>query len=147
MKRQVIAGLVIAILSAVGGYNFAAALYGRDIADLREDYATRAQALETKYREREQIATQSLVKAWEERDAAYARMDDLSNDVDRVRKQADAYRRQLSANADVACKPEREQLARCASLLERGAGVVGRCAGLAERVAIDKDAIVNIVEK
>ena len=42
-------------------------IYGEDIAELREDYASRAQQLEEKYREKERATAQSLVDAWEAR--------------------------------------------------------------------------------
>lgn len=146
-NRVILVGaLALAIGCSVAGYQYAAALYGEDIAALREDYATRSRALEEKYREKERVQRQSLVEAWEERDAALARVSSLSDDVDRVRKQSDAYRRRLSAASDATCKSEREQLARCAGLLERGACVAGRCAELSQRIAIDKDAIVRMVK-
>lgn len=131
----------------VAGYQYAAALYGQDIAELREDYATRAQALEAKYREKERTYAQSLVEAWKVRDAALARASDLSGDLDRVRREADAARRRLSAAAGGACKSEREQLARCADLLERGTELVRRGVELSERTAIDKDALTKIVSQ
>lgn len=131
----------------VAGYQYAAALYGQDIAELREDYATRAQALEAKYREKERTYAQSLVEAWEVRDAALARASDLSGDLDRVRREAAAARSRLSAARAGACKLERERLARCAGLLERGTELVRRGVDLSERVAIDKDAIAKIVSQ
>lgn len=130
----------------VAGYQYAAALYGQDIAELREDYATRAQALEAKYREKERTYAQSLVEAWEVRDAALARASDLSGDLDRVRKQAADARSRLSAASDAACDAEREQLARCAGLLERGTELVRRGVELSVRTAIDKEAVVKITE-
>lgn len=146
MKDKIIA--VVALTAAfLGGYQYAAALYGEDIAALREDYATRAQALEAKYREKERTYAQSLVEAWEVRDAALARASDLSGDLDRVRGEAAAAKRRLSANSAVACKSEREQLARCADLLERGTELVRRGVELSERTAIDKDAVVKIVSQ
>lgn len=144
---KLLAVLVLSAAFFVTGYQYAAALYGEDVAALREDYATRSQALEEKYREKERVQYQSLVNAWEERDAALARVSSLSDDVERVRKQADAARRRLSGAGPDSCKSCREQLARCAGLLERGAGVVGRCAGVGERIAIDKDAVVKIVSQ
>ena len=144
MRRTVVAACVVAA-SFVGGYKYAAALYGEDIAALREDYATRAQSLEIKYREKERGYAQSLVDAWEARDKALARVDSLAVDVERVRKQADAYKRRLSEIADGPCKPCQLKLAECAGLLERGAGVAGRCADVAQRIAVDKDAVVKIV--
>ena len=146
MKDKIIA--VVALTAAfLGGYQYAAALYGEDIAALREDYATRAQALEAKYREKERTYAQSLVEAWEVRDAALARASDLSGDLDRVRGEAAAAKRRLSANSAVACKSEREQLARCADLLERGTELVRRGVELSERTAIDKDALTKIVSQ
>ena len=138
--------LIVAVFAFFGGYQYAAALYGEDIAALREDYATRAQALEAKYREKERGYAQSLVDAWEARDKALARADDLGADLERVRKQAAAARRRLSAVTAGSCDAEREQLARCADLVERGAELVRRGVDLSERTAIDKDAVVKITE-
>lgn len=142
------AGSVAAVVGIfVAGYQYAAALYGQDIAELREDYATRAQALEAKYREKERTYAQSLVEAWEVRDAALARASDLSGDLDRVRREAAAARSRLSAVTAGSCDAEREQLARCAVLVERGAELVRRGVELSERTAIDKDAVVKIVSQ
>lgn len=139
---------VILVASAFfTGYQLAASSYGEDIAELREDYAARAEALGVKHREKEQAQYRSLVEAWEERDAALARVDYLTGDVERVRKQADAARRRLSAVTAGSCGAEREQLARCADLVERGAELVRRGVDLSERVAIDKDAVVKIVSQ
>ena len=132
---------------AVAGYQFAAALYGQDIAELREDYATRARELEEQYREKESLANAKVRAAWEERDIALARANDLSDDVARVRLEADAARRRLSAVTAGSCDAERKQLARCADLLERGTELVRRGVELSERTAIDKDAMAIIVSQ
>ena len=148
MKYLKIAGAVLTVLLAFGGgYRYAAALYGEDIAALREDYAEQARILEEKYRATEQKQTQVLVAAWQERDAALARADRLSGDVERVRKQAADARRRLSAVGSDTCDAERKQLARCADLLERGTELVRRGVELSERTAIDKDAVVKIVSQ
>lgn len=145
MKNKIIA--VVALTAAfIGGYQFAAALYGEDLATLKEDYATRAQSLEVKYREKERTYAQSLVEAWEVRDAALARIDDLGVDLERVRKQAADAKRRLSAAAGGTCNAEREQLARCTDLVERGADLVRRGVKLSERTAIDKDAVVHLTK-
>lgn len=145
MRDKIIA--VVALTAAfLGGYQFAAALYGEDIAELRADYATRAQSLEVKYREKERGYAQSLVDAWEVRDAALARADDLGADLERVRKQAADAKRRLSAAAGGTCDAEREQLARCAGLLERSGVLLERGAGLSQRIAIDKDAVVRMTK-
>lgn len=145
MKRVLL--VFVMVVSFVAGYQFAAALYGEDIAALREDYAARAQSLEIKYREKERTYAQSLVEAWEARDKALARVDDLGADLERVRKQAADARSRLSATGAGTCGAEREQLARCANLVERGAELVRRGVELSERTAIDKDAVVKIVSQ
>ena len=144
MKRVLL--VFVMVVSFVAGYQFAAALYGEDIAALREDYAARAQSLEIKYREKERTYAQSLVDAWEARDKALARVDDLGADLERVRKQAADARSRLSATGAGTCDAEREQLARCANLVERGAELVRRGVELSERTAIDKEAVVKITE-
>lgn len=150
MNSVVLKYVAVLLASAaffIAGYQYAAALYGEDIAALREDYATRAQSLEVKYREKERGYAQSLVDAWEARDKALARVDALTGDVDRVRKQAADAKRRLSAAVAGTCDAERKQLARCAGLLERGAELVRRGVELSERTAIDKDAIAKIVSQ
>ena len=145
MKDKIIA--VVALTAAfLGGYQYAAALYGEDIAALREDYAARARSLEIKYREKERTYAQSLVDAWEVRDAALARASDLSGDLDRVRLEADAARRRLSGTTSDTCKLERERLARCSGIVVRGAELVKRGVELSERTAIDKDAVVHLTK-
>lgn len=147
MKLKVWATALALCVAFAAGYRYSAALYGADIAALREDYATRAQSLEVKYREKERGYAQSLVDAWEARDKALARADDLGADLERVRKQAADARRRLSAASDATCDAERKQLARCADLLERGTELVRRGVELSERTAIDKDAIAMIVSR
>lgn len=147
MKLKVWATALAVCVAFAAGYRYSAALYGADIAALREDYATRAQALEAKYREKERVQYQSLVEAWQARDEALSLVDALNGDIDRVRGEAAAAKRRLSANSAVACKSEREQLARCADLLERGTELVRRGVELSERTAIDKDAIAMIVSR
>lgn len=146
MKLKVWATALALCVAFAAGYRYSAALYGADIAALREDYATRAQSLEVKYREKERGYAQSLVDAWEARDKALARADDLGADLERVRKQAADARRRLSAAAGGTSDAERKQLARSAELLERGSVLLDRCVRLSERLAIDKDAVVKIVQ-
>ena len=150
MKGDALKYVAVLLLGAaffIGGYQYAAALYGEDIAALREDYATRSQALEEKYRGKERVQRQSLVEAWEERDKALANVERLSDDVERVRLEADAARRRLSAAGAGTCDAERKQLARCADLVERGAELVRRGVDLSGRTAIDKDALAMIVSQ
>ena len=150
MSIQLMKGVAVLVASAaffVGGYQYAAALYTKDIEEMRRDYAERSRIMEEEYRAHEQKQTQALVAAWQERDAALARIGVLAGDVGRVRKQAADARRRLSAAGAGTCKSEREQLARCADLVERGADLVRRGVDLSERTAIDKDAVVKIVSQ
>ena len=146
MKLKVWTTALALCVAFAAGYRYSAALYGADIAALREDYATRAQSLEVKYREKERGYAQSLVDALEARDKALARADDLGADLERVRKQAADARSRLSASAGGTCKPCEEQLARSTGIIERGAVLLQRCVRLSQRVAIDKDAVVKITD-
>ena len=139
-----LAVLVASAAIFIAGYQNAAARYQKDIEEMRRDYAERAQIMEEKYRATERKQTQALVAAWEERDAALARVDDLTGDVERVRKQADAACRRLSGAGPDSCKSCREQLARCSGIVVRGAELVKRGVELSERAAIDKDAVVKM---
>ncbi|MDY5201766.1 MAG: hypothetical protein SPH18_07205 [Sutterella parvirubra] len=146
MTWKVWAELAAAVGIFVAGYEYAAALYGEDIAALREDYASRALALEEKYRAREAENAKAVVAAWEARDRALASADDLSSELGRVRDEADRARRELSRAGTDPCGPCREQLARGAELVARGAELLGRCRDMAERTAIDKDAVTALTQ-
>ena len=138
---------IVAALTAafIGGYQYAAALYGEDIAALREDYATRAQSLEVKYREKERGYAQSLVDAWEARDKALADADGLRAAVDRVRVEADRARSALSRADASACTAERAKLAAGAEVVARLAKDLGACSRLASKLAADKDATIKAI--
>ena len=138
---------IVAALTAafIGGYQYAAALYGEDIAALREDYATRAQSLEVKYREKERGYAQSLVDAWEARDKALADADGLRAAVDRVRVEADRARSALSRADASACTAERAKLAEGAGIVAKLAEDLGACSKLASELAADKDATIKAI--
>lgn len=140
------AGLLGAAALFVGGYQYAAALYGADIAALREDYATRASELEEKYRAKEKESARAIVAAWEERDRALRDAVRLDGDLDRVRDEAAALRRQLSRAPADSCKPCRSSLSECSGLLARSAELLERGSNLAQAVAADKDAVVRMTK-
>ena len=145
MKRELgyIALLAVAFFF---GYKYASSVYGEQIAELREDYAMRAVELQEEYRAKERFAKDSMVAAWEQRDAAYARLRERGAELERVRGEADAAKRRLSSASAATCKSEREQLARSAELLGRCGCLLGRGVELSSRTAIDKDAVVKIVQ-
>lgn len=137
---------IFSVACFLGGYQVAAALYGRDIAQLREDYATRAKELESKYRKKVEENAKAVVAAWEERDRAISSASDLSDELGRVRIEADRTRRELSrTNAD-SCNTVRAELSTCTSLLERSAELLARGSRLAQDTAADKDAIVKMTK-
>lgn len=134
----------------LGGYQVAAAIYGRDIAQLREDYATRAQVLEEEYRDKEAIARQSLIAAWEERDAAHVEADRRVGELDTLtrslRNENASLRRKLSSATADSCAPCRTALTECLGLLDRGAELLAGCARVRLEDAADIDAIRTVTE-
>lgn len=141
---------VVAVACFLGGYQVAAALYGRDIAQLREDYATRAQMLEEEYRDKEDIARQSLIAAWEERDAAHREADRRVGELDdlarSLRDENAALRGQLSRADGDPCAPCGRALGECTRLLDESAGLLAEGARVRLKDAGDIDAIRRIVK-
>lgn len=144
MNLKLVAGAAVGVALFVGGYQYAAALYSADIAALREDYATRAQALEAEYRQKEGENAKAIVAAWEERDRARRDAVRLDGDLDRLRDEAAALRRELSRAPADPCAPCRARLSECSSLLERGSELLERGAREYQGVAADKDALSSI---
>lgn len=139
-----------AVACFFGGYQVAAALYGRDIAQLREDYAVRAQLLEEDYRDKESLARQSLIAAWEERDAAHREADRRVGELDdlarSLRDENAALRSELSGAPGDPCAPCARSLGECTRLLDEGAGLLAEGASVRLEDAGDIDAIRRIVK-
>lgn len=139
-----------AVACFLGGYQVSAALYGRDIAQLREDYAVRAQLLEEEYRGKEALARKSLIAAWEERDAAHREADRRVGELDALtrslRDENASLRRKLSSATTDSCAPYRTALAECLGLLDRGAELLAGCARVRLEDAADIDAIRTVTE-
>lgn len=139
-----------AVACFLGGYQVAAALYGRDIAQLREDYAVRAQLLEEEYRGKEAIARQSLIAAWEERDAAHREADRRVADLDALarglRDENAALRREMSRAPGDPCAPCARSLGECSRLLDESAELLVEGARVRLEDAGDIDAIRRIVK-
>ena len=138
-----------AVACFLGGYQVSAALYGRDIAQLREDYATRAQMLEEEYRGKEALARQSLIAAWEERDAAHVEADRRVGELDALarslRDENAALRRKLSGAAGDPCAPCARSLGECSRLLDESAELLVEGARVRLEDAGDFEAIRRIV--
>lgn len=141
---------VSAVACFLGGYQVAAALYGRDIAQLREDYAVRAQLLEEEYRGKEAIARQSLVAAWEERDAAHVEADRRVGELDALarslRDENAALRSELSAGPGDPCAPCGRALGECSRLLDESSSLLVEGARVRLKDAGDIDAIRRILK-
>lgn len=134
----------------LGGYQVAAALYGRDIAQLREDYAVRAKLLEEDYRGKEALARQSLIAAWEERDAAHREADRRVGELDALarglRDENAALRSELSGAPGDPCAPCARSLGECSRLLDESAELLVEGARVRLEDAGDIDAIRKIVK-
>ena len=139
-----------AVACFLGGYQVAAALYGRDIAQLREDYATRAQVLEEEYRDKEAIARQSLVAAWEERDAAHREADRRVGELDdlarSLRDENASLRSELSGAPGDPCAPCARSLGECSRLLDESVELLVEGARVRLEDAGDIDAIRRILK-
>lgn len=139
------AGAALAAVAIfASGYKYAAAIYEADIADMQTKHALALKEKTDEYRAKEQSQARQLADAWDQLERARAESVDLRADVDRVRKLADVYRAQLSSAGADSCDAFRERLAGCTKLLEEGAKLSAEGAGLAERVAARKDAVVKI---
>lgn len=138
-----------AVACFFGGYQVAAALYGRDIAQLREDYATRARLLEEQFRDKEAIARQSLIAAWEERDAAHREADRRVGELDALarslRDENAALRSELSGAPGDPCAPCGRALGECTRLLDESAGLLAESARVRLEDAGDIDAIRKVI--
>lgn len=138
-----------AVACFFGGYQVAAALYGRDIAQLREDYATRARLLEEQFRDKEAIARQSLIAAWEERDAAHREADRRVGELDALarslRDENAALRSELSGAPGDPCAPCGRALGECTRLLDESAGLLVESSRVRIEDAGDIDAIRKVI--
>lgn len=139
------AGVLAAVSLFVGGYQYAAALYGKDISDLRADYASRAAALEEKYRAEERSQSAALAAAWEERDRARADAVDLSADLERVRGEYASLKRRVPAAGAGSGKPHVEPCRGGAELVSRCSELLARCVGMAQELSADRDAVNRIL--
>lgn len=144
MSWKILAAVFGMAAAFVGGYQYAAALYGADISALREDYAMRSAALEEKYREREKGQAAAITAAWEERDKARADAVDISADLERVRGEYAAFKRRVSGADTDTKKPNVQPCRGGEELVARCSEVLTRCVGMAQELSADRDA-VNIL--
>ena len=137
--------LVLAVVgAAVLGYTLAARGYKAEIARMQADYSARAQAQAERNLQNERENAESLAAAIAARDNALRELAASRGDADGLRDKLAAYERRLRAPGTSACESERKRLAGCVGLLREGADLAAEGAGLAQRIAIDKDALAAL---
>lgn len=129
-----IAGALLAVLLAFGGgYRYAAALYEKDAAELREAEAVA----------RADLGRKQYAKLVEALDALADLRSELSNaraDAERVRRAAEVRERRESASA---CGAERAAVSACEGLLRESVGLIEEGRSLLLRNAAVHDALVS----
>lgn len=129
-----IAGALLAVLLAFGGgYRYAAALYEKDAAELRE-----AEAVARADMGRKQYA--KMVSAVDQVVAADVDIERIRSDTDRMRR---AYESRLRKASAAACNAEQAAVARCEKLLRESVGLIEEGRSLLLRNAAVHDALVS----
>lgn len=137
MSVQVLKGVAVLVLSAaifIAGYQYAAAFYGEEIANVKLQAAI-VRANDGRKAYEKLVAAQNALDA-SRRDAVR-----LSDDLDRVQR---AYKdRERRASAD-ACRVERAAVSACEKLLLEGAGLVEGGGRILQDVSAIHDARVTL---
>lgn len=129
-----IAGAVLTVLLAFGGgYRYAAALYEKDAAELRE-----AEAVARADMGRKQYA--KMVEALDALAGLRGELADARADAERVRRAAEVRERRASASA---CGAERAAVSACEGLLRESVGLIEEGRSLLLRNAAVYDALVS----
>lgn len=127
-----IAGALLAVLLAFGGgYRYAAALYEKDAAELRE-----AEAVARADLGRKQYA--KMVEALDALAGLRGELADARADADRMRN---AFDRRLRRAEALAQEPDSADLARCTELLRESTELLSEGRELAIRSAAKADAV------
>ena len=127
-----IAGALLAVLLAFGGgYRYAAALYERDAAELRE-----AEAVARADMGRKQYA--KMVEALDALAGLRGELADARADAERVRRAAEVRERRESASA---CSAERAAITACERLLRESVGLLAEGRELLQETAGVHDAL------
>lgn len=127
-----IAGALLAVLLAfTGGYRYAAALYEKDAAELRE-----AEAVARADMGRKQYA--KMVEALDALAGLRGELADARADAERVRRAAEVRERRASASA---CSAERNAVSACEKLLRESVDLLGEGRGLLQESAGIHDAL------
>lgn len=134
MTHLKIAGALLAVLLAFGGgYRYAAALYERDAAELRE-----AEAVARADMGRKQYA--KMVEALDALAGLRGELADARADAERVRRAAEVRARRTSAEA---CSAERAAVSACEGLLRESVGLLAEGRELLQETAGVHDALAT----
>ena len=130
-----LAGVAAAIVAAfIGGYQYAAALYEKDAADLRE-----AEAVARADLGRKQYA--KLVASMDALADLRGELADARADADSVRRAYAVRERRQSAPA---CSAERAAVSACEGLLRESVDLLGEGRGLLQESARVHDAAIGV---
>lgn len=132
--RRVAAGVALLAIAFGGGYQYAAALYEKDAAELREAEAVA----------RADLGRKQYAKLVEALDALADLRSELSNaraDAERVHRAAEVRERRESASA---CGAERAAVSACEGLLRESVGLLAEGRGLLQETAGVHDAAIGV---
>ena len=145
-KVKVVAVVVGLIGAWLLGFQSASEKFELKAAQLKLEYEQRSHMMEANYRERERQANDARTVAWEERDRAYARLNESRYKFDRMRRDFAEYRSKVSGVVATAKNDGGIERERDIELLERSSDLLGRCESLLRKESADKNAIVKIYD-
>ncbi len=132
--RRVAAGVALLAIAFGGGYQYAAALYEKDAAELRE-----AEAVARADLGRKQYA--KMVEALDALAGLRGELADARADAERVRRAAEVRERRTSA---AACSAERTAITACEKLLRESVGILAEGRELLQESARVHDAAIGV---
>lgn len=147
MTKVQIVGCVVGVLVVFfSGYKYAASIYEAEMAEMISDYERRAR---DSVEEINKVLADERTKNAENTSKLLAQIDDLERRSRDSAVRVDRMRRELASRAKVptphpdSCGACEKRLAGCSELLAEGIGLADEGRGLAERIAIRKDAAVK----
>ena len=146
MKTKGVVAVIVAALVFGAGWEAASVRFERDIAVERQQFAERTKVLEETYREKERQQSTKLAEAWSEVDRARADADALRTASARMQFELSEANRRLSESARHSGDACTQRLAECVCFVQRFDEIAGRSVGLAQDIAVKKDAIVKITQ-
>lgn len=137
---------IVCIVIAFGsGFWVAKLIYQTELTQFKTQIQSAAAKSTAAALKKERENARLLAAVIGERDTALANVDSLIANLDSVRKLADSYKRRLSAAGTDTGQPYREKLSRCVDLLAESANLLNEGSILSKRIAIDKDALADLV--